>query len=70
MNLDGAATTPAWCQGTGTVLSGPWSAETGAAPALDAASAARVAMSRAGALPRDAVDALVIGQVLAVLVSP
>ncbi|HXU60435.1 MAG TPA: hypothetical protein VN962_01950, partial [Polyangia bacterium] len=66
-NLDGAlngtATTPSWYQGTGTVLSGPWSAETTATAALDAPSAARVAMSQAGALPRDPVDALVISQV-------
>jgi hypothetical protein len=46
------------------VLSSPWSVETTAAAALDAPSAARVAMSRAGALPRDPVDALVISQVM------
>jgi pectate lyase len=67
-NLDGAlngtATTPYWYQGTGTVLSGPWSPETTATPALDAPSAARVAMSQAGALPRDPVDALIISQVM------
>lgn len=61
--LDGAATTPYWYQGTGTVLAKPWSAETTAEPALDTASAARVAISQAGALPRDELDALIISQV-------
>ncbi len=62
--LDGAATTPYWYQGTGTVLGSPWSSETTAVPPLDAASGARVAMSLAGALPRDPVDALIISQVM------
>ena len=61
--LDGATTTPTWYQGTGTVLSSPWSSETTAITPLDTASAARVAMSRAGTLPRDAMDALIISQV-------
>jgi uncharacterized repeat protein (TIGR02543 family) len=67
-NLDGAingsVTTPYWYQGTGTVLSSPWSAETTATPPLTAASAVRVAASMAGPLPRDPIDALVISQVL------
>jgi hypothetical protein len=62
--LDGSATTPYWYQGTGTVLSSPWSSETTATKSLDTASAARVAMSLAGTLPRDPMDALIIGQVL------
>jgi hypothetical protein len=62
--LDGAATTPYWYQGTGTVLTSPWSSETTATPALDAASGARVAISQAGALPRDPVDTLIISQVM------
>src|SRR5206468_3242827 len=62
--LNGAATTPYWYQGTGTVLAGAWSTETTATPPLDAPSAARVAISQAGALPRDPVDALVISQVM------
>jgi len=62
--LDGAATTPYWYQGTGTVLTAPWSPETTATPALDAPSAARVAMSMAGTLPRDPMDALIISQVM------
>lgn len=32
--LNGAATTPYWYQGTGTVLTSPWSSETTATPAL------------------------------------
>jgi hypothetical protein len=62
--LDGATTTPYWYQGEGTVLSGPWSSETTANTPLDTPSAARVAMSRAGTLPRDPIDALIISQVL------
>jgi hypothetical protein len=62
--LDGTTTTPYWYQGTGTVLSKPWSSETGTATPLDTASAARVAMSLAGTLPRDSIDALVISQVM------
>jgi len=62
--LDGATTTPYWYQGTGTVLSSPWSSETTATTPLDTASAARVAMSLAGTLPRDAMDALIISQVM------
>jgi len=62
--LDGAATTPYWYQGTGTVLSTPWSSETTATAPLDAVSAARVAISMAGTLPRDPLDALIISQVM------
>jgi hypothetical protein len=62
--LDGAATTPYWYQGTGTVLTAPWSTETTATPPLDTASAARVALSMAGTLPRDPIDALIISQVM------
>ena len=62
--LDGATTTPYWYQGTGTVLTSPWSTETTETPALGAASAARVAISEAGTLPRDPIDALIIGQVM------
>jgi len=62
--LSGVATTPSWYQGTGTVLSTPWSTETTATAPLDTASAARVAMSNAGTLPRDAMDTLIISQVM------
>jgi hypothetical protein len=60
--LDGATTTPSWYQGTGTVLTSPWSSE--ATAPLDATSAARVALSLAGTLPRDAMDALIMSQVM------
>ncbi|HVV49396.1 MAG TPA: hypothetical protein VHO06_07050, partial [Polyangia bacterium] len=63
-SLDGAATTPYWYQGTGTVLTKPWSTETTAVAPLDTPSAARVAMSQAGALPRDPIDALIVSQVM------
>lgn len=62
--LDGAATTPYWYQGEGTILSSAWSPETKAQAPLEPASAARVAMSMAGPLPRDPMDALIISQAL------
>jgi pectate lyase len=62
--LNGTATTPSWYQGTGTVLTSAWSPETNVAPPLTAASAARLTMSQSGALPRDALDALIISQVM------
>jgi len=61
--LNGAETTPYWYQGEGTLLASPWSPETTATKPLDTASAARVAISLAGALPRDPIDALIISQV-------
>jgi hypothetical protein len=62
--LSGSETTPYWYQGTGTVLSSPWSTETTANAPLDTSSSARVAMSLAGTLPRDPMDALIISQVM------
>ncbi len=62
--LDGTTTTPYWYQGEGTVLTSPWSSETIATTPLSAASAARVAMSLAGPLPRDPIDALIISQTM------
>ncbi len=61
--LDGAATTPFWYQGPGTILTSPWSTETTATPALDTASAYRVAVSQAGAFPRDPMDVLILSQI-------
>jgi len=58
--LDGAATTPYWYQGTGSVLTAAWSAV--ATTAYSAQSAYRISVSRAGALPRDPIDALVVSQ--------
>jgi hypothetical protein len=60
--LDGAATTPSWYQGAGTILTAAWSAAL-ATTTLSAPSAYRVATSTAGALPRDSMDALIISQV-------
>ena len=62
--LDGSATTPYWYQGEGTILSSPWSPETTAQTPLQPASAARMAMSVAGPLPRDPMDALIISQTM------
>ena len=61
--LDGSGTTPYWYQGTGTVLSSPWSSWTTVIPTLSAPLAWRYDVSTAGAFPRDEVDALVISQV-------
>jgi len=58
--LDGVATTPYWYQGTGTVLNAAWSAV--ATTQYSAQSAYRIAVSQAGALPRDPIDALVVSQ--------
>jgi hypothetical protein len=58
--LDGAATSPYWYQGTGTVLSAAWS---GATAPYTAQSAYRVSVSLAGAVPRDPLDALIVSQV-------
>jgi len=62
--LNGAVTTPTWYQGEGTILASPWSPETNAIKPLDALSGARVSISQAGTLPRDPMDALIIGQVM------
>src|SRR5205814_1848898 len=41
----------------------PWSSESTAVAPLDAPSAARLAVSEAGALPRDQLDALIVSQI-------
>jgi autotransporter-associated beta strand protein len=62
--LHGSITTPYWYQGgTGTILSAPWSPVTTNVPVYSTASAYRIAVSQAGALPRDQIDDLVISQV-------
>ena len=61
--LNGSLTTPYWYQGGGTVLSAPWSPVTTSVPTYTAASAYRVAVSQAGAVPRDQIDDLVLSQV-------
>ncbi len=61
--LDGAATTPYWYQGAGTILSAAWSPATSAVAPSTAPAAYRIAVSDAGTLPRDPMDALIISQV-------
>ncbi|MBW4889981.1 T9SS type A sorting domain-containing protein [Mucilaginibacter sp. HMF5004] len=61
--LNGATTTPYWYQGPGTILTSPWSPLTTTVTPLNTQTAFRYSVSRAGALPRDQVDALVISQV-------
>ena len=61
-SLDGSTTTPYWYQGTGTVLTSPWSSWTSIIPTMSAQLAWRYALSTAGALPHDEVDSLLISQ--------
>ncbi len=61
--LNGSITTPYWYQGVGTVLSSPWSSITTSTPTYSAASAYRLCISQAGALPRDQIDSLVASQI-------
>lgn len=63
--LGGSLTTVYWYQGPpyGTVLTSPWSSLTSTSVLYSARTAFRVAVSRAGAWPRDAMDDLVISQV-------
>jgi hypothetical protein len=64
-SLNGSTTTPYWYQGGsgGTVLSSPWSSWTTGVTILSPASACRRALSRAGALPLDEMDVLIMNQV-------
>ena len=63
--LGGGITTPYWYQGGtgGTVLPSPWSSLTTTSVLYTARAAYRIAVSQAGAFPRDALDDLVISQV-------
>jgi len=61
--LNGSTTTPFWYQGPGTVLGAPWSAVTAAANIYNTQTAYHLAVSRAGALPYDQIDSLVLNQV-------
>lgn len=61
--LNGAATTPYWYQGEGTVLSAPWSSVTQSHPIYSAASAYRIVTSWSGTLPYDPMDSLIWNQV-------
>ena len=62
--LDGTATTPYWYQGTGTVLTSPWSTETTATPPLDTASGGAGRDLGGGDAAARSVDALIISQVM------
>lgn len=61
--LDGAETTPYWYQGQGTILNAAWSPMNSLNPA-DTKSAYRISVSQAGALPHDAMDSLIMSQVV------
>lgn len=63
--LGGGITTPYWYQGPpyGTALPSPWSSLTSTSVLYSARAAYRVAVSQAGAFPRDQMDDLVISQV-------
>ena len=63
--LGGGITTVYWYQGApyGTELTSPWSSLTATSVVYTARSAYRVAISQAGALPRDPMDELVISQI-------
>jgi hypothetical protein len=61
--LNGSLTTPYWYQGTGTVLSSPWSPATTNATIYNTQTAYRLTTSQAGTFPRDQMDSLIINQV-------
>jgi hypothetical protein len=61
--LNGSATTPYWYQGTGTVLTAPWSPVSKSITAYDAKTACRMTISLSGTLPRDQMDLLILNQV-------
>jgi hypothetical protein len=61
--LGGGITTPYWYQGAGTILPSPWSPVTTSVPLYKARHAYAVVISRAGAMPRDEMDDLLISQV-------
>jgi len=61
--LNGSITTPYWYQGPGTILASPWSPLTTTVPPYNTQTAYRLCVSRAGAFPRDQMDALIISQV-------
>jgi autotransporter-associated beta strand protein len=60
--LNGSPTSVYWYQGVGTELTSPWSSVTATTPTYSTVAAYRLAISRAGVLPRDQVDDLVISQ--------
>ncbi len=65
-SLGGNPTTPSPDNNgrTGNILSAPWSTVTPTIPAFPTVTAYRMNVSQSGALPRDPLDALVVGQVM------
>jgi len=61
--LNGAATTPYWYSGTGTILTSPWWPAPSNVTVYDVKTAYRLAASLAGTFPRDQMDSLIINQV-------
>ncbi len=61
--LNGTSTTPYWYQGTGTVLSSPWSTYTSSAANYSPATAFRYTTSFSGTFPYDELDRLILSQV-------
>jgi autotransporter-associated beta strand protein len=62
--LNGSATVPLpGYQGGGTILNSPWSTWTTNVPVYNLNSTYRIAMSQAGAWPRDEMDSLLLGQI-------
>ena len=61
--LGGAETTPYWYQGTGTVLTAPWSTVITGNPIYSTKTAFRLVTSQTGDLPYDDVDSLIWSQV-------
>ncbi|BAV05666.1 Por secretion system C-terminal sorting domain-containing protein [Filimonas lacunae] len=61
--LNGAATTPYWYQGPGTILTSPWSPLTTSVTPFNTQTAFRLTTSWSGAFPRDEVDNLVVSQI-------
>jgi hypothetical protein len=61
--LNGTTTTPYWYSGTGTILTSAWSALAATIPTVDAPSAFRIVVSKAGTLPLSELDSLIINQV-------
>jgi hypothetical protein len=61
--LNGTSTTPYWYQGTGTILTAPWSSITNTISTYNAQTAYRYASSVAGTFPYDEMDKLTLSQI-------
>jgi len=64
--LNGTATNVSWYNGTGTILTAPWSTVTTSNPIYTPATAFRLVTSRTGALPYSTLDSLIWSQVRSV----